>query len=162
MKLDLAPLSEPISGQPGYRVLRSFYTWEASWHESVVILVDADCTLGALCTLHLPERWLSHPPTVWCHESWFRRGNIDWHAYSDGSLCWDLDQRWRVHLRCLARVLTREQLARHAAEYLLNSVRSLLTRHLTGHKLGLTEWPKEWLQWSHGRAALIEFARSTK
>lgn len=151
-----------MSAQPGYLVLRSSHTWKINRHESVVFISDADCTLGALCTFHMPNAWLSDSPEVWCYENWFRRGNLDWHAYSDGKLCWDLDLRWRVHLKSLASVLSREQFAQHAAEYLLNSVRSLLTRHLTGYKLGLKEWPKEWLQWSHGTAALTEFTRPSQ
>lgn len=157
MRFDLASLDEPLSSLSDYRVLRSYKGETASRHESVICIADADDALGVLCTVHLPVDWLTKPPKVWCHEGWFRRGNIDWHAYSDGSLCWDLHLRWYFHLESLMKVMTREQLALHAAEYLLNSVRSLLLRHFTGYKLGLKSWPSEWLQWSHGNAGVAEY-----
>lgn len=124
----------------------------------VIFITQSDgIRLGVLCSFEVHEQWHVVQPRVWCYEPWFRRGNIDWHSYQDGSLCWELDDQWRVHLRQAAEELTATDLATHAAEYLLNSTRSLLQRHLTGHQLGLVEWPREWECWAHGNAGRKQF-----
>lgn len=109
------------------------------------------------------DRWFKnlkrHAPLVYCDEKWVRR-DIDWHVFSDGCLCWTLPRLWR-DLHCW-RGKPRRLIAVEGSELLIESVRSLLTRHLLGTMQNKGEWPNAWGQWSHGREGANEYERERK
>lgn len=164
MQVELPSLADALQATPGCMFQAAVQASGNTRMEGVVFIASRPdgVNTGVLCSVVIHPRWDLIPPQVWCHESWFRRGNADWHSYRDGGLCWELADRWRAHLANLLYLVPITTITRHAAEYLLNSVRSLLERHLTGHRLGLVEWPPEWKYWAHGDAGLRQFLQSAK
>lgn len=109
--------------------------------------------------LVLPN-WVERPPTAFCFAD-FIRHETDWHVQVDGSLChvlphewaWQIDQWWQQGIEM-------EQIVDRASAWCWQNVDSLITRHLLGHRIGLTKWPKQWGQWSHYQQGIDEFYRS--
>lgn len=154
----LPSLANAVGELDGCIVLRRGATWTLSRMDVVVFIqTHSGQVIGALCTFLIPRTWLTQQPLVYCHEYWFRRGDADWHSYSDGGLCWELHDRWFHHLSAVKRRLSDHAFSTHAAEYLMNSVRSLLQRHVVGHELALVDWPTEWECWAHGDTALKQY-----
>lgn len=105
----------------------------------------------AFCEFNVNHEWLWRIPEVSCKESWIRKGVADWHVFSDGRLCFEYDARWRQELSAIAKCYTFGQTADFAVEWLLNSTRSLLNRHLFASRNDLVIWSKQWDFWAHGR-----------
>lgn len=98
---------------------------------------------------------LFEPPAVRCQERWVRR-EPDWHYNSDGTMCWELAERWRSnqHLHRPPGLVAQE-----VCDWLLTSVENLLRRHWHGHLWGLDRWLPEWDCYSHGWRGSREFVR---
>jgi hypothetical protein len=123
-------------------------------------------THGELGETTAPVRILVHPewveiaPVVFCDANFIRR-EIDWHVQNDGSLCHVLAQQWRWQLgQWWEQGIEIGQLVDTAATWCCQNVDSLVTRHLHGHRIGLTKWPKLWRQWSHFQKGVDEFKNS--
>jgi len=104
--------------------------------------------------------WMDRPPKAFSSAD-FIRHEVDWHVQADGSLChvlphqwsWQLDQWWQQGADM-------SQVADSAAGWCCRNLDSLITRHLHGHRFGLTKWPKLWGQWSHYQEGIDEFRNS--
>lgn len=88
----------------------------------------------------------------------FIRPEIDWHIPLKPYLCYALDQEWRWKLDELwnSNVESNTIIATSSA-WCMRNIESLLTRHLHGQRYGITKWPREWRQWSHGKEGVREF-----
>lgn len=107
----------------------------------------------ALCIFSVPFNWIENIPTVSCLESWITKDR-DWHISPKGQLCFELNVKWETELPKLADDYSFGPTADYATEWLLNSTRSLLNRHLFAHRNGIKEWPKpDWDAWAHGKEA---------
>ena len=110
------------------------------------------------CEFVLTERLLDLPPAVRCFNKWIRR-EIDWHVYNDGTLCYELPQRWKD---VLAQIDTEngERVAGICAlDWCLAGVRKLLSFHLIAYSEGLRTWPKSWQAWKHFPGGPIQYLR---
>lgn len=104
---------------------------------------------SAHCSFWIAPTWTIRNPVVVCHESWLRTG-ADWHAYTDGSLCYVLDQEWHDVMNS---VVGRDGIlvaADAARLWITRNVAWLLSKHLMADDLGLTTWPADWPFWPHG------------
>ncbi len=106
--------------------------------------------MGVLCSVEPTLQWQKEIPKISCLEPWIRRGDMDWHAYEDGSLCVEVAPRWHDEITKVAKTHPEAQTLRFAAEYLLNSAAWLITRHRYAFENHLTKWPKTWRYWAHG------------
>jgi hypothetical protein len=102
------------------------------------------------------EDVLRKPPRVWCREPWMR-SESDWHNDDVRGMCWVLDNEWRDVLSPEGR--QERDLVAAGTEWLIDSVRSLASRHYYAHRVGLTAWPKEWVAWGHNSAGVLEYER---
>ena len=97
-------------------------------------------------TILVHPEWMTIPPISFCHADFMRR-EIDWHIQCDGSMCQVLSQQWRWQLgQWWEQGLDISHLADNAAAWSCQNIDSLITRHLHGHRFGLTKWPKQWRQ----------------
>jgi hypothetical protein len=104
----------------------------------------------AQCRFEIDRTWKVQPPRVWCSSPWVRRdSNWSWHASSEGELCYECDQRWQDDIGAVIANAELLSASDFAAEWILNSVRALLRKHLFAARHGLTEWQDEWPDWSH-------------
>lgn len=94
-------------------------------------------------------------PRVICHEQWIAR-DIDWHAYPDGELCWEIFHKWQDQLDQMHQ-LAPTAVAEFAALYFLNSTRWLIGRHRLKYLFNLPKWRDDWLQWDHGTDGLTQY-----
>jgi hypothetical protein len=130
-------------------------------HQNIETNVVADCSLCVLCD------WRRTAPALRCGARWIRRPEdsllrADWHINSDESLCYVLDAEWRD---CLADIEAKhgpDFTINAAALYCVNSARWLLYRHLQAYRRKLKKWPKEWPQWPHYEAGVIEYIRQKR
>lgn len=102
----------------------------------------------AVCSFKVRNYWPEVIPDIVCNEPWLRRGK-EWHINSDGDVCSEFGLKWRDELAVLIEQHTHGLAAEYAAEWLVNSTRSLLQRHLVAHRHGLTKWAAEWDFWAH-------------
>jgi hypothetical protein len=107
----------------------------------------------ARCTFHVCWRWITEIPVVTCNEGWLIRKPPDWHVGYDGRLCFEFGERWTQDLTSIADELTLGLTADYACAWLLNSVRSLLQRHLFASREKIVDWPAAWDGWAHGECA---------
>lgn len=113
----------------------------------------------AHCRFLIPPNWFEIPPTVNCQEKWIRK-DIDWHVYSDHSVCWVLDEEWQDYLRYCLKEYSWEDAEKIAVTWCLNSCSDLLYKHMIAYELGITQWPgHKWEYWSHGRRGKQEYSR---
>jgi hypothetical protein len=103
----------------------------------------------AKCTFYIDSHWPWKIPVVFCLESWVRREVPEWHVYEDGRLCFELDLNWERELPAIVKEYTFGLGASYAAQWLISSSRSLLSRHLFAFRDGITTWPKSWDFWAH-------------
>lgn len=123
-------------------------------------IVDATVMLSsapARITLTIPYDWRIRTPCVQCHESWFRRGNLDWHSFSDAGLCYIHWQEWRDSLGVIEQECGEAALLPLGASLCAQLSMQLMERHLLAHRLKLRTWPNEWLSWSHGKKGTEEY-----
>lgn len=108
---------------------------------------------AALCTFEVDHTWTEIPPRVICHEPWIKRGDPDWHIHYDGELCFELPIRWKRQVTEIVELHTDGTAAEYACNWLLNSARSLLSRHLFASRNAIARWPTAWEYWAHQRPA---------
>lgn len=120
-------------------------------HEEIVTRATA------LCTFVIPVVWKKRLPSVWCREPWRKHPlpggltNAEWHVLSDGSLCYELPHRWRDKIPEAEQAGGTPAAIALAQDWILNSVRWLLYRHLEAFRHNLTYWDNErWPAWGHG------------
>ena len=112
-------------------------------------LVEIELTVG--------EDWMNTLPSA-SSAAPFIRAEIDWHVPSRSRLCYALGAEWRWKLEELWNSdAGSDQIIAAASTWCIRNVDSLITRHLHGHRYGITKWPKEWGQWSHGIDGVREF-----
>lgn len=110
---------------------------------------------GALCTFVVPLAWKTRQPRVWCREPWRKRAlagkicNAEWHILGDGSLCYELADRWGDEIIAAEQAAGWLAAAELAADWCLNSVRWLLYRHPEAFRRGLELWDPSWPAWAH-------------
>jgi len=108
----------------------------------------------------IDQDWMMQPPKAFCSANFIRK-EIDWHIQSDGSLCHVLVEQWNWEFnRWWEEGMEISQLMDRAASWSCQNIDSLITRHLHGHRLGLSVWPQKWSQWSHYQQGVIEFKKS--
>ena len=113
----------------------------------------------AACRFVIGPDWLEQLPYVACDEPWVIRGDADWHTYTNGSLCFEFEERWRDELAIVAAADGLGPAAEFARIWCLNSTRCLLWKHLAASRARMKEWPREWDSWSHGPAAHQQYLR---
>jgi hypothetical protein len=102
--------------------------------------------------------WTARLPFAFNNEKFLRR-EIDWHSSKDGLLCYAQDGEWRWKLGQLWNTADSDQFIDLTSNWCIRNLDSLLTRHLHGHRYGLTKWPREWDQWSHHEKGIRELER---
>lgn len=120
------------------------------------------------CTFVIGADWMKRMPCVACSEPWCTR-EIDWHMYSDGSMCLDHSDRWQQYINELSQTKRPDEVLSVACEWLLNATASLLGRHRLKYQGVIKVWDRSWAFWPHrtvGSAAdrmfvPAECARST-
>jgi hypothetical protein len=142
---------EPVSKDRALRVVGSL-SLAHDKHES---------EQQAVCYFDIPLDWQQIMPRVQCLETWTTR-NIDWHVYSDGSLCWVLDEEWTDVCEKSFKSLEERKAIKFCAEWMLHNVRWLLYRHFIAPGLGIVEWPVEWGGWRHGKKGREDYRLSKR
>ena len=103
---------------------------------------------SAQCSILVTQTWVSYRPDVICHEPWLRK-EADWHAFSDGSLCYVYAPEWRDVMRPLVEKDGFLAAAEAARLWITRNVAWLLNKHLLADELGITKWQKDWPFWPH-------------
>ena len=118
----------------------------------------------ALCTFVVPLSWRQRQPLVWCREPWRKLPlpggvcNAEWHVLGNGSLCYELPHRWQDEIAAAERIGGAALVVELAGEWVLNSVRWLLYRHLEAFRHNLPRWENErWPAWGHYHHGLREY-----
>jgi len=94
------------------------------------------------------------PPVVICMETWIIR-ETNWHCSSEGGLCWIKEQLWRKLHGSSEK--TTALVYEEGARQLHNDVLSLINKHYYAKMTGITEWQKEWDEWSHFEKGNLEY-----
>jgi len=97
--------------------------------------------------IDISQDWETSPPRVFCKEHWVKR-DIDWHVYSDRSLCYIYDREWADEVLSVQN-LGEQDRALYLSDLLLTFVIYLLDRHCLSEQLGITNWI--WPERPHGR-----------
>lgn len=117
----------------------------------------------AECTFFFPAGWRYAPPHLRCTEKWIRtsssHGKVDWHIYPDNTLCYVIAPQWTDQIKAVETRYGTRSAIHAAAFHAINNARWLLYHHLLGYRQRLTDWPKDWPQWSH-RNGFTEYART--
>jgi hypothetical protein len=88
----------------------------------------------------------------------FIRSELDWHVPWKSCLCYALDQEWRWKLDEMWNSdAGPDAIIAVSSTWCIRNIDSLITRHLHGYRYGITKWPKQWGQWSHGTDGIREF-----
>lgn len=117
---------------------------------------DISTRRAAHFRLRISADWKSDPPAACCTEPWIRREK-DWHSGEDGWLCYVLKDEWRDTIAEVELTSGDSEARIFAIQYAINNLRSLTYRHYISHILGITVWPREWLQWSHEERGTKEY-----
>lgn len=101
--------------------------------------------------------WLSSLPIAFC-DAHFIRQEVDWHIPAPARLCYAQDGEWAWQMDELWKGdASSDALIEAGSAWCIRNVDSLVTRHLHGSRYGISRWPREWGQWSHGDAGIREF-----
>lgn len=93
----------------------------------------------------------------------FIRPERDWHVPLKPYVCYALDQEWRWKLDELWNSEAGSNaIITASSAWCIRNIDSLITRHLHGFRYGITKWPKQWGQWSHGLDGIREFETFTQ
>ena len=118
-------------------------------HEEIVTRAKA------LCTFIVPLAWRQIHPLVWCREPWRKLPlpggvcNAEWHVLGQGNLCYELQHRWQDEISAATLAGGSDAAVELAGDWVLNSVRWLLYRHLEAFRRNLSHWDSQWLAWRH-------------
>lgn len=124
-------------------------------HESIRINKNVECLIIATRNI------FTQMPRVFCLEPWMR-DNPDWHAFKQGLLCFENELRWVDRLSKLKQEIGPAGTAIMAADWLVNSVASLVSRHYFADQLGITNWSEKWEAWDHGDSGISEYLKELK
>jgi hypothetical protein len=94
------------------------------------------------------------PPEARCLEPWMKTG-ADWH--NGRLMCWVLPNQWRDAMNWRGKPV--KAILNEGRTWTLNGVRCLVNRHYSAYLDGLTAWPAEWAEWSHGIDGVREYER---
>lgn len=116
------------------------------------------------CGFYVGRSWRTRPPVVFCRAPWrppvsASGGNAEWHVNGDGSLCYELPDRWQRTLTDAEAEHGVSIVLRLAAAWCLSSVRWLLYHHLEAFRANLQLWPTEWPAWGHYERGRAEYAK---
>ena len=113
-------------------------------------------TVVGIQLLVVPD-WLNRLPIVFTDAS-FLRSERDWHVPVANLLCYGQDAEWRWKIEELWNDRSvSDAIIGIGSSWCIRNIDSLVTRHLHGHRFGISKWPKEWGQWSHGDDGVREF-----
>jgi hypothetical protein len=159
--VDALTLFDALAANYEISVKARFITSLSATFDAVIVVRDCSLISGAdaLCTISIPNEWAVNIPRIYCRETWIRR-ELDWHVYPAGNLCIDIQRRWETALGYARSFMTECEYAQYASRYFLNSAQWLMIRHRFGFENGLTSWPVNWPQWSHGLAGIAEYDTS--
>lgn len=115
-------------------------------------------TVNAKVSIAIPCDWVKLPPKVRCQEPWVKIG-MDWHVYSDRSLCWILSDEWRDVLEIQTLRLQLQEFEFFAAGWCMNNSKDLIYKHYLAEKLELKQWHPDWPAWRHGQAGRADYSR---
>ena len=111
---------------------------------------------AALCTFVVPMAWRRIQPLVWCRERWRKLPlpgggcNAEWHVLGQGNLCYELQHRWQDKISAAELAGGSGAAVELAGDWVLNSVRWLLYRHLEAFRRDLPRWENaQWPAWRH-------------
>ena len=139
------------------RKLRSFKRDSPKRHSGLCGLIDHGGGL-ALVAIRNFNNPLAVPPSINCSEPWIRR-TPSWHYETQNfRFCWVLQQEWTQHF--LDRKKAGDSIGTmcgDAANWLVNAMAIVLSRHWIGSETGLYDWPNEWEDYSHGDAGVREY-----
>jgi hypothetical protein len=116
---------------------------------------------NAHCRLMISPQWRTVPPSAFCLEPW-AKSHMDWHAGSGGWLCYVLDNEWRDHIAAVEQNEGNKAAMIYAVQYCIRNLRWLLYRHFMASVIGISEWPKDWPQWSHAEAGRREYEQTKR
>lgn len=106
--------------------------------------------------------WMNALPVA-ATDAPFIRPELDWHIPRKPYLCYALDEEWRWNLDELWNSRAGSNaIVTAGSTWCIRNIDSLITRHLHGYRYGITKWPKQWGQWSHGDDGTREFETLTK
>lgn len=112
----------------------------------------------ANCRAVLDADFITVLPKVYCVEFWLKK-EADWHVNGDGSLCYELDARWRHKMNAFYERFSLVEVVNIAAFWCVHHVKSLLYRHLLGYESSLSKWPSDWEAFRHGDRGREDFDR---
>jgi hypothetical protein len=115
-------------------------------------------SVSARCSFQFASDWPTHVPVVSTSEPWLIR-DTEWHAYSDGSLCYIYHKEWEDDVPPLVSTHDIGVAAEFAAYWCIRSVRWLLYRHHFAFEHGIKKWPAQWPFWPHGEKADREYQK---
>lgn len=118
-------------------------------------------TANVTLTLN-PNSFVEQMPVVKVNELWMHK-SADWHCYQDGSICWELEERWKsklAEIKC--HNPPQGDFLNFAISWCLESSICLISRHWYAHTSNITEWPKEWKYWAHGTEGKKDYERGKR
>lgn len=115
-------------------------------------------SISARCSFRFGTNWPSYPPIVSTNEPWLNR-DPEWHAYSDGSLCYLYARHWLDEVAPMVSKYDIAVAADFGAYWCIRSVQWLLYRHHFAFEHGIKKWPTQWPFWSHGQKAEFEYKK---
>lgn len=112
---------------------------------------------SAPISISIDGKWAKNPPKIFTPVRWLcpvfpeqDQVVINWHRYSDRTLCWIKYDEWRDICGLMATLDS----ANSAAYQLVRNVQVLLLAHWVSYINHLKKWPKDlWLQREHGNLA---------
>lgn len=147
--------------------MRHYVTSMSPWRSRPGPLLSFDGTIrvsdvNVVCSFEIDWEWSSIPPSVACREDWIRR-EVDWHAFSDGRLCWVYPHLWRDVIYGIKRSLPADCVLQMAVYWCVEHSSSLIAKHLEADRMAYGgKWPKEWDAWAHGDAATPEYEEAKR
>ena len=120
---------------------------------------QVETSAEANCRFWLFPHFETMMPRVSCADYWVRK-DIEWHINTDGTLCYELAERWKRQMSVLKKRLTPSDLMYVASNWCLHHTQSLLFRHLHGYENNMTIWPTKWKAFRHGNDGTADYFRS--
>ena len=112
---------------------------------------------SAPISISIDSKWAKNPPKIFTPVRWLcpvfpeqDQVVVNWHRYSDRTLCWIKYDEWGE----ICGLLDTVDSANSAAYQLVRNVQVLLLAHWVSYIKKLKKWPKDlWLQREHGNLA---------
>ena len=88
---------------------------------------------------------------------------VDWHVFTDGSLCWVYPKLWTDVIRGLQEVMSPGDVLATAAYWCVEHSSSLIAKHLEADRNSYTgPWPAEWDAWAHYAEGDAEYKKAKR